>query len=231
MKKILIVEDVKEQAASLQNILSNYSSDLDIIIATSYAEAIQLIHDSDDFSLFLLDIQLSEKINLACDGISLGLKIRNIKRYLHTPIIYITSYSNRIQDALNTVHCFGFLYKPYTTHDVTKLLDELYSSEKNTQILQLKIDTSVYANVELSQLIFIRAQGHYLHYQTTNGTYNSRQYSMKNLLRELPNSFIRCHKSFIINKDFILNIDTVNQYLQLKGYKNKIPLGKNVTLN
>ena len=202
---------MKDQALGLQNILSNYSQDLDIIIASSYSEASQIIHEQDDFSLFFLDIQLS-------------------KRYLHTPIIYVTSYSNRIQDALNKVHCFAFLYKPYSPQDVTNLLDELLSCQKSVQSLQLKIDTSIYANVELSQLIYIQAQGHYLLYKTTNGVYTSRQYNMKQLLQELPNNFIRCHKSYIINKNFILNMDTVNQYVQLKDHKYRIPLGKNVTL-
>lgn len=230
MKKILIVEDMKDQALGLQNILSNYSQDLDIIIASSYSEASQIIHEQDDFSLFFLDIQLSENVTSACDGVSLGLEIRDTKRYLHTPIIYVTSYSNRIQDALNKVHCFAFLYKPYSPQDVTNLLDELLSCQKSVQSLQLKIDTSIYANVELSQLIYVQAQGHYLLYKTTNGVYTSRQYNMKQLLQELPNNFIRCHKSYIINKNFILNMDTVNQYVQLKDHKYRIPLGKNVTL-
>lgn len=230
MKKILIVEDMKDQALGLQNILSNYSQDLDIIIASSYSEASQIIHEQDDFSLFFLDIQLSENVTSACDGVSLGLEIRDAKRYLHTPIIYVTSYSNRIQDALNKVHCFAFLYKPYSPQDVTNLLDELLSCQKSVQSLQLKIDTSIYANVELSQLIYVQAQGHYLLYKTTNGVYTSRQYNMKQLLQELPNNFIRCHKSYIINKNFILNTDTVNQYVQLKDHKYSIPLGKNVTL-
>ena len=55
MKKILIVEDMKDQALGLQNILSNYSQDLDIIIASSYSEASQIIHEQDDFSLFFLE--------------------------------------------------------------------------------------------------------------------------------------------------------------------------------
>lgn len=230
MKKILIVEDNKEQALGLQNILSNYTQEFDITFASDYSEALQLICDTVDFSLFLLDIQLSENVVSAPDGISLGRAIRNIKRYLHTPIIYVTSYAHRIQDALNKVHCFGFLYKPFTTQDVTVLLDELFSTQEKVQMLQLKIDTSIYINIELSQLLYIQAQGHYLLYGTTNGTYRSRQYNMKQLLQELPHNFVRCHKSFIVNKDFIHNIDTANHYIQLKNYNHRIPLGRNITL-
>lgn len=162
---------------------------------------------------------------------SVGLLSESVKKMEPpTPIIYVTSYSNRIQEALNTVHCFGFLYKPYTPCDVTNLLDAIFNTQKTSQFIQLKIDTSIFVNIDLNQLLYIKAQGHYLLYYTTNGTLTSRQYSMKQLLLHLPSNFIRCHKSYVVNKNFILNTDKVNRYIHMQHMKEPIPIGKNITI-
>lgn len=230
MEKILIVEDMEQQALALQSIIVSHCPKMQILVATNVSDAQHIINEHTDISLFFLDIQLSETPSSTCDGISLGMQIRSITRYVQTPIIYVTSYSNRIQEALNTVHCFGFLYKPYTPCDVTNLLDEIFNTQKTSQFIQLKIDTSIFVNIDLNQLLYIKAQGHYLLYQTTNGTLTSRQYSMKQLLLKLPSNFIRCHKSYVVNKNFILNTDKVNRYIHIQHMKEPIPIGKNITL-
>lgn len=146
MKQILLVEDVESQAKALKSIIQSHIPNVQITIASNTADALHLIHTLPSIDLFFLDIALSEDYNKKNDGITLGLEIRAINKYINTPIIYVTSYTNRIQEAINTVHCFGFLYKPYTPSDVTNLLDSIFQLEKKEQTLLLKIESSVYFN-------------------------------------------------------------------------------------
>lgn len=230
MKQIVLVEDVLTQAKALQSIIQSHIPDVQIAIASNTADALHLIQTLPSIDLFFLDIALSEDYNKKNDGITLGLEIRSINKYINTPIIYVTSYTNRIQEAINTVHCFGFLYKPYTPSDVTNLLDSIFQLEKKEQTLLLKIESSVYFNLDLSSLLFVNAEGKYMTYQTLDCSHTSRQYTMKQLERQLPANFIRCHKSYIINKDYMKNFDTVNHYIQMYHTSKLIPVTRTFQL-
>lgn len=230
MKQILLVEDVLTQAKGLKSIIQSHMKDIEITIATNITDALQFIQTLPTIDLFFLDIALSENPTKKNDGITLGLEIRSIMKYINTPIIYVTSYTNRIQEAINKVHCFGFLYKPYTPSDVTNLLDSIFEAEKKEQKLLLKVESSVFFNLDLSSLLFINAAGKYMTYQTLDSSHTSRQYTMKQLEQQLPENFIRCHKSYIINKDYIKNFDTVNHYIQMYHTLELIPVTRTFQL-
>lgn len=230
MKQILIVEDVLTQAEALKSIIQSYIQDAQITIASNVADALQLIQVLPYIDLFFLDIALSEQDNKTNDGIVLGLEIRSRMKYTNTPIIYVTSYTNRIQEAINTVHCFGFLYKPYTSSDVTTLLDSIFQLKKIKQTLLLKIESSVFYNLDLSSLLYINAKGKYMVYETLDSSHFSKQYTMKQLEKQLPSNFIRCHKSYIINKDYLKNFDTVNHYIHMYHTSNLIPVTRTFQL-
>ncbi|MBQ5559512.1 MAG: response regulator transcription factor [Lachnospiraceae bacterium] len=230
MKQILLVEDVLIQAQALKSIIQSHIQDTQITIASNAADALHFIQVLPTIDLFFLDIALSEEDNKMNDGITLGLEIRSRMKYKNTPIIYVTSYTNKIQEAINKVHCFGFLYKPYTSFDVTNLLDSIFQSEINEQILLLKIESSVFFNLNLSSLLFIHAEGKYMTYQTPDSSHTSRQYTLKQLEQQLPSNFIRCHKSYIVNKDYIKNFDTVNHYIQMYHTSKLIPVARTFQL-
>ena len=63
-------------------------------------------------------------------------------------------------------------------------------------------------------------------YETTDCSHTSRQYTMKQLEEQLPENFIRCHKSYIINTDYIKNFDTVNHYIQMYHTSKLIPVAR-----
>ncbi len=226
MKQILLVEDVTVQANALKAIIQSHIQDVQVIIASNTADALYFIQVLPKIDLFFLDIALSEDNRKKNDGISLGIEIRSKIKYTNTPIIYVTSYSNRIQEAINKVHCFGFLYKPYTPFDVTNLLDSIFQLEKKKQTLLLKIESSVFFNLDLTSLLYINAKGKYMIYETTDCSHTSRQYTMKQLEEQLPENFIRCHKSYIINTDYIKNFDTVNHYIQMYHTSKLIPVAR-----
>jgi DNA-binding LytR/AlgR family response regulator len=98
------------------------------------------------------------------------------------------------------------------------------------QVLRLKTWGGSYEDIDLSELVFIQSQGHYMLYRTVDKVYLSRQYSMKNLLPELPENFVRCNRCYAINKDFIVNIVGNHKFVELEGEEYRIPIGKNIVI-
>lgn len=225
MKHYFILEDHKEQAEALAKILHSYHSNIKTTIALSITEALQKIKEA-TYDLFFLDIQLSTEEQLSGNGIAFGKLLRTMTDYSSTPIIYITSFSEYINDAINSVHCYGFLQKPYLDTDAYHLLDSL-ANASDISTLKLKNKDCIYLELLFSDITHISSQLHYLNYYTQKDIHKSRQYTMKNLEEILPDYFIRCHKSYWVNRHFISSYDTINQCIRLCNDSTLIPVGRN----
>lgn len=226
MKQYLIVEDHKEQAEALSRIIKDFNSEVTVFISHSISTALQILTEN-RIDLFFLDILLSEERTLAGDGIELGKMIRIMSHYQNTPIIYVTSFCNQIHTAVNDIHCYGFLHKPYSAEDVHKLLEHLFQTPAKKDLLSLHACNSVYIEIPLSTLIVIEAQGKMMNYYLKDKFYTSRQYTMQELESVLPYYFKRCHRSFIINQNYFHFYNTTKHTIQLTDYKNPIPVGRN----
>ena len=176
--------------------------------------------------MFFLDIQLSSQEDISGNGISFGKLVRTYEAHRTTPIIFITSFPNYINEAINSVHCYGFLTKPYLPNDVFQMLDSI-SQKKTSAILKLKNSDCIYREINFSDILLIESHLHYLHYHTQNNVHRSRQYTMKQLETILPNYFVRCHKSYLVNRHFISSYDPINRRLHLANHATLIPVGRN----
>jgi tetratricopeptide (TPR) repeat protein len=75
-----------------------------------------------------------------------------------------------------------------------------------TDYIQIKNNSKVYLN----ELIYIRSDDHYIKFVTISKTETVRT-SLKHIVEQLPPNFVRCHKSYIINKNFIKS-ENVKEY-------------------
>lgn len=95
-------------------------------------------------------------------------------------------------------------------HNQTK--DELEKAKKFIieDYIILKNKTKIY----LKELIYIKADDHYLEILTLKKKEYLRG-SILEILKELPPNFVQCHRSYIVNKNFIQSIN--NNEIFLKG--------------
>ncbi len=225
MKYYFILEDHKEQALALSKIIKTYKLEAEITISHSISDAIQKFQ-AHTYDVFFLDVQLSTIDDISGNGISFGKLIRANEKYRTTPIIFVTSFSDYMSEAINSIHCYGFLTKPYTKEDVCQMLDSMSPNDSSDR-LKLKNNDCIYREIPFSEIVFIQSHLHYLHYHTKKDVHRSRQYTMKQLEEILPDYFIRCHKSYFVNRHFISSYDPVNQCLCLNNQTLSIPVGRN----
>ena len=79
--KILIVDD---EEINLEIIRANLESYYDLDATTSIKEALKLIDDN-SYDAFLFDINMDEM-----DGLELCKLVKNYKKYIYTPVVFIT---------------------------------------------------------------------------------------------------------------------------------------------
>jgi signal transduction histidine kinase/DNA-binding response OmpR family regulator len=88
---ILIVDDLPEKALVLESVLESLGQNL--VIARSGREALRYVLDQ-DFAVILLDVNMPD-----IDGFETAELIRQRKRSAHTPIIFVTAFSDDVHTA------------------------------------------------------------------------------------------------------------------------------------
>lgn len=222
-KKILILEDDRNQAKSLQKMIQNYSKNIDIAYAATTVQARDILNSSTLFDAFFLDISLDEQKRNQ-DGLQLAEQLQAMPRYQRTPILFITAFPQYVYSALNQLHCFAYLIKPYSEKAIHQQLAALF---ENKRTLLLKTSENIHIRLSLDNLQYIQAHGRYMTFVTTSSKYLSRQYTLKELTRLLPGEFLHCHKSYIINQSFVKNFDFVNNFAHMLINGEVIPLSRN----
>lgn len=59
------------------------------------------------------------------------------------------------------------------------------------------------AKIYLNTLIYIKSEDHYLNFYTNNNKKEFLRGTITEILKQLPPNFVKCHRSFIVNKNFI----------------------------
>lgn len=107
----------------------------------------------------------------------------------------------------------------------TKTVEEL---EKVKNIVTeghiiLKDKTKVYLN----DLMYVKSEDHYLHAVGSDGKKHFVRGKLSQILSELPPNFVKCHRSYIVNTNYIVSVQ--QGFITLKN-KEEIPVSRNFKL-
>lgn len=226
MKKILVVEDHPEQLKSIEKILTtNYPSWI-IDTANTYEQALSLINASLTelpYTFFLLDIQLSSD-STDRQGFSIAQKIRENNLYYRAPVIFLTCISDEVGYALNNYHCYNYLTKPYKDIDLLRQIEQLMLTGYIENSIEILDTNRVFHNILIDNILYISTSGHKKLLHLTDGTICTRSLDLKWLQEKNASIFFQCHRCYIININYITNIDMTNNYISIR--KDKIPISR-----
>ena len=203
MQKLLLVEDDTIQTEELLISIHNKYPNWNIVCATNYDEAHELItasaNETDYFSLFLLDVQLKKDSN-DTGGFTLANVIRSLEPYYRTPILFLTSVTDKTQFALSNYHCYNYITKPYLASDILfqiqQMLQTGYLQEHAISITDTK---RIRHRIVLDDIYSIESQSHTLIFSTKQGNITTRNLTFAELALQLSDDFVQCHKKYIIN--------------------------------
>lgn len=223
---VFIVEDEPIQLNGIVEILKSEFNGVKCFTASNYNEATTLLSDNISIDVILLDIQLDDSNGLT--GIDLGRYIRTLSQFESTPILFITAYAAEAAGAIHATNCFDFLVKPYEPSDLTSSIQKLINKHIITEKpLRFRTSNGVYFIVHPSEIIYINSIGRNIYVYTPVERFVIHT-ALKEILKILPENFIRCHKSYIINKNFIANYDITTRYVAVKSADEltSIPIGQ-----
>lgn len=225
MAKIMIVEDDIIIAKGLDVIIKSVGDNIETTITQYSKEALEYANYQ-KYDLLFLDIQL-----LDYSGYELAKEIRNIDKYKLTPIVFITAIPTKELLTFKEIHCYDYIIKPFKDTEVIEVVSTLINYGANKRegkdnYLNLKQRGYIY-RINTRDIIYIESI-----YKKIKVVTDKEQIEVNNCtlykIREelLEEEFVQCHKSFIINRNYIKGVDLVKSLIELSSTDVRVPIGR-----
>ncbi len=216
--KVLIVDDAEQARVLLRLMLAELATDVEIVGEASNAfEAWEEIIKKQPEVVFL-DIEMPGR-----SGIELARQLMSVEKIPY--VVFTTAYDNYAIEAFR-LSALDYLLKPINEDHLLEALNKLRRLQKvsvdvqqingliknlqqgNTKLITIPVFNG-YENVELDQIIYIKADGSYSHVireadKTLTVSKNLKYFES---LLENHENFIRVHRSCIISLKHVRKYD------------------------
>ncbi len=223
--KILVVEDEILIADSICDTLESLGYE-PLEPAISFTEAIEFI-DNNKPDLAILDIQLSGKKT----GIDLA---ESISKNYKFPFIFLTSNSDveTISEA-KKVQPSAYLVKPFSKDELYTSIEVALYNYSQKQELKNNEDTiikdalflkekGVFQKIKFEDILYLKSEHIYIELFLINNKKSVVRSSLNEIISKLTSDFIRVHRGFIINTNYLQQIETSSLMIN----NEVIPIGK-----
>ena len=166
-------------------------------------------------------------IELRGDGeVVLGTQeIKNIaEKYPLIKIVYVTGYPRKyVQSIFDGAQPAGFLIKPVQKEYLEKTISRLKAIMKEESEVLTIHRRNMTTPVPFRQIIYINSSAHNIIIHTEKEDFTIYE-KLSHIESILPDSFSKCHKSYIVNLDMIDKINSWSEIVMSSG--NIVPISR-----
>lgn len=219
-RNVLIIEDNKTCREALAELTQKCDTVGAVFCVDNSADAYKYAIE-EEIDLFLVDIVLDGEKAHDVSGIVFVDRLREIKRYEFTPVIFITSLVDEAMNAFHNLHCFDYIEKPFDMEKVRKVINAALkaplSDDREKEVFYYKKDGVLYA-LNFDRIIYLEAYFRNITIYTLDETVELNYMSLKQIIAELPRKlFIQCSRNAVVNRMFIEYVDKANQIVKLRN--------------
>tara|TARA_R110002050_G_scaffold36712_2_gene91720 strand:+ start:3369 stop:4052 length:684 start_codon:yes stop_codon:yes gene_type:complete len=192
MRKLkCIVVDDEELARQL---IKTYIIKVDFLECTgafeNALEALSMLK-SEKIDLLFLDIQMPD---------IKGTDFAELLKNSETRIIFTTAYSEYALKGYD-LNALDYLVKPIAFKRFLSAVEKFPKQEENDSVENYIVIKSGYDlhKIAFENILYIESDSEYVNYHLENGKKIMANQSLSKLLSTLPKSFLRVHRSFIVN--------------------------------
>lgn len=218
MLKLAVCDDNIQFLREMENILE---TDTRVEEVDSYDTPEKLLKEIEEnqkeFDAIFMDIEFGREIN----GIQYVKKI--FQKAPHIQLVYVTGYHDRFAQHifLSEANLTGFLMKPLDKKILDQYLDKISERQNPKKLLRFSVRRKEYF-VLAENVLYLESSNHRVLIHTEEDTYSVYD-KLSNFFPQFPDSFIQCHKSFVINMSRIRRIEG-NEIIFQDG--SRVPVSK-----
>ena len=193
---IMVLSKLKEM---LNSIFLKYDFDATVKLATNSTKELIKFVNSNRIDVLFMDIDLNTKEN----GIEIAKLIRKSNKSLY--LIFVTAH---FEYSISSFECktFDFIQKPFTYARLERTILRIFDDIDGFNSRFIDINNSGQI-INRDSIDFIEKDGMKAIYKTINESFES-YCSFNQIEPTLPQNFVRCHKSFIVNINNIHHVDS-----------------------
>ena len=184
----------------LENIFVKNNFEANVSYTSDNIDDILSYVDDNKVDVLMLDI------NLKADKSGLELAEAVRKKNKNVYLIFTTGHLEYAMVAYK-FKTFDYLAKPITYDRLEDTVKRLFEDINGLPKKYIKIDNKN-TIIDESQIHYIKRDGMKLIFHTSSRDYDTYS-SFAKLDDKLPENFVRCHKSFVINLNNVKNVDPV----------------------
>ncbi|MCR5704914.1 MAG: LytTR family DNA-binding domain-containing protein [Eubacterium sp.] len=219
MKEVLILEQQDGDREKLKKIIGGIRDEMQCHWATSVYEAYHVMMQR-NIDLFVIEPMETREGKGTLAGFRLIEQLRQLKKYRFTPIILLTRLADPDNYAVNTLHCFGYLEKPYQQKRLLRMIQEALELPKISDGVEHIYfrQNGILCVLKVREILYIQNRKKVLEVFTKEGSYELRNETAESFLNKIGrNRFLQCSRFTIVNIDYIEWIDFANCYLTVVG--------------
>jgi two-component system LytT family response regulator len=192
---LLIADDEFSGRSTLELLLRKElpsSENILIDIVANLEDVVQKVKET-NYDLIFLDINFKGKSSF------------DIVEFIpkSTKVVFVTAYTEHVIKALRN-NAFDYLLKPVKKEELTNCLKRYFNDKKEDHVndlIQIR-EKGFTRRLQIKDISHIRGHGPYSHIFVNQEQITIAR-TLKSLFPELGSSFIRIHKSYLVNRAFI----------------------------
>jgi two-component system response regulator LytT len=210
--KISVVENEASHVANILAHLNRWSEDHHTILEIAQYNCGEefLASNGINSDLVFMDIVLG-----GIDGVATAHRLRELG--FNGQIVFLTAFSEYVFNGYD-VHALNYLLKPVIYEKIAKCISyvektlsyERYTFRHNGSVIR----------ISYSQIIYFSSSNHYTRIITSEGEFSQME-SMRSVFSHLPDQFLFCHRTVIVNAD---HITMLNGRELLLSNRTKLPV-------
>lgn len=219
----IIVDSQPKAIDDMLNRMKGYGQYVCVGVAKNTEEAINIIIDKTP-NLVFFDPELMTKGVKECSFSIISETYQLLKRLPH--FIAISNSTTLSYKAIK-MGVFDYLLKPFNYYEFKKALIRFENTQSKVETICIKSFTE-YRFMELNDIVYLKADNNTTDFFLKDGSMVTSFNTLKHFEVELPNTFARIHKSYIINMMHLTKIHFSKFQCSLKYTNNFIPFSKSL---
>ena len=218
MIKFAICDDEPIMVHEISNRLSQYMDGRKITpySVTSFSNGCALLESGCSFDIVFLDIQMDGP-----DGMETAKSLQRQKK--DGLLVFVTAFQERVFEAFE-VQAYDYLVKPLASGRFARTMDRaLETLEQRTETSLLIQKGNSCQVVLLEEIVYCEVWGRKVYIHQKDKTVIDYYEKLKQLEQYLDNRFFRCHRSYLVNLDYVCGCREGEVFLSQGG---NLPVSK-----